>query len=283
MFSLWLSLTINLFLIIWLKLENKLIFVSCGQQTDEEKDLGNAVKELIDNTPGFQAYFSESVQNLDALATNIFDGIKKCSGLIAFLHTRGKVMTSDDQCWGIRSSVWVNQEIALLAYRQYLEEFNIPILVFKDRDVKLEGAMTSLIVNPKQLEDKDKILKQIEDWIKSTDFPIGGSVDSELFQSKWEKLSEDVRIVVKVIIDEGSENVKIGVLKPTLRERYNFDKASASKAVQSAREVLRATGLANEIRDYYGDKISINSHWRGEIERAVRLWLEERGKKGEKI
>jgi len=55
------------------KLANKrLIFVSCGQLTEEEKQLGNAVKSLIDDTEGFEAYFAESVHDLSVLANHIF-------------------------------------------------------------------------------------------------------------------------------------------------------------------------------------------------------------------
>ena len=36
----------------------RLIFVSCGQQTPEEKRLGTSVKQLIDSQPGYKAYFA---------------------------------------------------------------------------------------------------------------------------------------------------------------------------------------------------------------------------------
>ena len=140
----------------------KLIFVSCGQQTAEETNLGTSVKQLVDSQPGYKAYFAEYVQNLDALATNIFEGLRKCSGLISFLHDRGLVTTQDHNEWGYRSSVWVNQEIAILAYRKQFEGIEIPILVFKDEKVRLEGAMTSLIVNPIPMKSELEILKQIK-------------------------------------------------------------------------------------------------------------------------
>ena len=51
---------------------DKLIFVSCGQQTEDEKKLGTSVKQLIDSKPGYKAYFAEYVQSLDGLVKNIF-------------------------------------------------------------------------------------------------------------------------------------------------------------------------------------------------------------------
>lgn len=149
----------------------KLIFISCGQQTLEEKDLGTSVKHLVDSTPGFKAYFAEYVQSLDALAKNIFDGLLRCSGLISFLHERGLVITQGNKEWGHRSSVWVNQEIAILAFRKQLEGIDIPVIVFRDEKVRLEGAMTSLIVNPILIGSKSDILAQIGGWLKSAQFP----------------------------------------------------------------------------------------------------------------
>jgi len=113
----------------------KLIFISCGQQTSDEKQLGTSVQRLIGSFPGYKSYFAEYVQNLDALSLNVFDGLRKCSGLISFLHDRGRVI-HDSKEWGYRSSAWVNQEIAILAYRKQFEGVDIPILVFKDEKVR---------------------------------------------------------------------------------------------------------------------------------------------------
>jgi hypothetical protein len=65
---------------------NRLIFVSCGQLTTEEKSLGLAVKSAIDTTLGFEAYFAESVHDLEALGRNVFDALRRCSGAVVFLH-----------------------------------------------------------------------------------------------------------------------------------------------------------------------------------------------------
>jgi hypothetical protein len=69
-------------------LEN-LIFVSCGQATDEEKSLGLRIKDAIERMPGFQAYFAEAVHELDALGRHVFDGLLRCSGAVVVLHDRG--------------------------------------------------------------------------------------------------------------------------------------------------------------------------------------------------
>jgi len=248
----------------------KLIFVSCGQQTKEEKSLGTSVKKLVDSYPGYKAYFAEYVQSLDALAKNIFEGLRKCSGLISFLHDRGLVTTQGNKEWGYRSSVWVNQEIAILAYRKQFEGIEIPILVFKDKKVRLEGAMTSLIVNPIPMKSESEILKQIESWLKSTEFPLSSSVNDDRFQSKWEKLSSTSRTVISALLNEGGTNVKESSIKVCLRENYEMGKSEASKAVSDAKLEFINTDLVKLIHNIHsGDEMSVNPTWEWYITREV--------------
>lgn len=253
----------------------KLIFISCGQQTPEEKKLGTAVKLLIDNIPGFHAYFAEYVQSLDALAKNIFNGLQKCSGLISFLHERGKVVTSGNNDWGYRSSDWVNQEIAILAYRTHFEGCNIPILVFKDEKVRLEGAMTSLIVNPLPMKSELDILAQIKSWLTDTEFSQNTSGKDDRFHSKWEKLSSSSRTVISALLDEGGTNVKESSIRVCLRENYRLGKNEASKAISDARPEFINTDLVKLIHNIHsGDEMSVNPTWNWNITREVNKYRE---------
>ena len=111
----------------------RLIFVSCGQKTDKEKQLGRRTQQEIDARAGFKAYFAESVQSLDTPVRSIFDALRRCAGAVVFLPQRGNGS----------SSMWINQELAILAYRQFFEQREIPILAFKDVAVELEGAISA--------------------------------------------------------------------------------------------------------------------------------------------
>ena len=117
--------------------------------------------------------------------------------------------TQGNKEWGYRSSVWVNQEISILAYRKQFEGVEIPILVLKDKKVRLEGAMTSLIVNPIPMNSESEILKQIESWLKTTEFPLSSSANDDRLLSKWEKLSST------------SRNVKESSIRVCLQENYD--------------------------------------------------------------
>jgi hypothetical protein len=144
----------------------KLIFISCGQLTETEKSVGVLLKAVVEGIPGFQAYLAETVHDLDGLAHNVLEGIQNCCGAIVVLQDRGLVTQSDGKEWGRRSSVWVNQEIAILAYRQFFESKSIPILAFMDSAVKLEGAMTSLIVNALALPASAALASTVRQWLE---------------------------------------------------------------------------------------------------------------------
>ncbi len=247
----------------------RLIFISCGQQTAEEKRLGTAVKELIDSKPGYRAYFAEYVQSLGALARNVFDGLRKCSGLISFLHKRGLVTLDGDKEWGYRSSVWVNQEIAILAYREQFEGIDIPILVFKDEKVRLEGAMTSLIVNPIPIISEKEVLMKVESWLQTAVFSNLIGINDRFF-SKWQKISSPSKKVLSALIDEGGSNVKESAIRICLREKYGMEKNESSSAISNAKLEFINTDLVKLIPNIHsGDEMSLNPTWQWHIRREL--------------
>jgi hypothetical protein len=74
--------------------------------------------------------------------------------------------------------VWVNQEIAILAYRQFFEERHLPLLCFREAGVVLEGAMTASNINTLALGGSYEVLAALEVW-------------SEI--SRWEDLLKGAR------------------------------------------------------------------------------------------
>ena len=144
--------------------QEKLVFVSCGQSTDEEKSLGAAVADLVDNRSGFCAYLAAQVHDLDGLSDNIFEALRNCSGMVAILHSRGEVVSPLFQK-RTTTSIWIQQEIAALAYRRAAEGVPIPIRVFQKEDVQLGGAMTSMIANPEGFRTQNEVLVKDKQWL----------------------------------------------------------------------------------------------------------------------
>ena len=251
-----------------------LIFVSCGQATEPEKTLGEQVKTVIDATPGFEAYFAETVQDLDALGCNVFDALRRSAGAVVVLHDRGLVTSPDGNEWGRRSSVWINQELAILAYRQFAEARRIPALAFADPKVRLEGAMTSLIVNPRAPNSTQEVAPAVSTWLANNNF---ASVSDEAFQRKWEQLSERTRQVVAALLGEGGHAVKEAAVRRTLMHCFDTGSNDAAEAVRNAKLEFISTDLVKLVDNIHsGDELSVHPTWDFALRREIARWLAAR-------
>lgn len=253
-----------------------LVFVSCGQLTDAEKTVGTLLKTVIDGTPDFEAYFAETVQDLEALGIHIFGALQRCVGAVVVMHDRGVVLQSDGIEWGHRSSVWVNQELAILAYRQFSEGTRIPILAFADPRVKLEGAMTNLIVNARPLSPLQDLEASVRHWLATASFG-GGS--EHAFASKWSRLSENSRKVVAVLLDEGGQQVKEIVVRRGLTPRFGMQSDTATRALREAKLQFMDTDLVKLIpNSHSGDELSVHPTWQIQLRQQIRHWLGQQGR-----
>lgn len=251
---------------------NKLIFISCGQLTESERNVGVLLKAVIDATPGFQGYFAETVHNLQALTANVLEGIQRCAGAIVVLQDRGVVTHSDGVEWGHRSSVWVNQEVAILAYRQFFESETLPILAFVDPVVKLEGAMTSLIVNPQQMPSSAQLASAVTTWLTESKF---SDSSNEVFLTKWEQLPEASKMVVAALLEEGGQNVKQSSVRQAVAKRFGIDSNAASEALQAARLQFIATDLVKLVKNIHsGDEFSVNPTWEFQLRKQCGAWVQ---------
>jgi hypothetical protein len=123
------------------------IFVSCGQFTTEEKNLGKAIVELTRSITGIEPFFAEQVQDLNGLESNILAALRDCVGFITVLHPRGEI-TRPNGTQFVRASVWIEQEIAIATYIQLVEKRTIPVIAFIHESVGREGIRDLLHLNP---------------------------------------------------------------------------------------------------------------------------------------
>ncbi len=252
-------------------MSRSLIFVSCGQLTETEKTLGTLLKGVIDGTSGFEAYFAETVHDFEALARHVLDGLRRCAGAVVVLQDRGVVLGADGQEWGHRSSVWVNQELAILAYRQFFETRKIPVIAFADPRVRLEGAMTSLIVNAHPLGRAHEVATAVKAWLSETHFT---AVSEAAFAKKWTQLSDEARKVVAGLLDEGGHNVKETATRHAVMRRFSLDSNRASEMLLKAKLEFIATDLVKLIHDKHsGDELSLHSTWEFYLRRQTTRWL----------
>ena len=88
--------------------QKPIVFISCGQQTTEEKQLGEEIQTIVRNLTPFEPYYAEYQSSLEGLTKNIFESLSRCVGFIAVMHHRGRINSDSGS---IRASVWVEQEI----------------------------------------------------------------------------------------------------------------------------------------------------------------------------
>lgn len=248
---------------------DRLIFVSCGQLRQEEKSLGQRIKSEIDATSGFKAYFAETVHDLSGLSSHIFDALRRSSGAVIVLQPRGEVHAADGGILGIRSSVWINQEVALLAYRQFFERRAIPILAFRDPAVGLEGAMTAFIINPKPSVDEDTVLAEVRRWL-AEEALTGANDENDVFHAKWEALPPDDRAILAALIAEGGRDIKEQSVRRRLIKQHGFERNRASEVLRKRRTALSEENLVqlrHNIND--GDEMSLHPYWEWHVRHAI--------------
>src|ERR1022692_1901480 len=203
-------------------MHNRLIFVSCGQLTPAEKQLGARVKGAIDSHEGFESYLAAEVQNLAALGNHVFEALRRCAGAVVLLHARGDGS----------SSMWINQELAVLAYRQFFESAEIPIIVFKEDSVRLEGAMSTFIVNAKPLGDEGAVIAEVRHWLTEK-AAMGRHDEHAVFAEKWASLQTEDRMILKALIEEGGQTVKESSIRRRLVESYGLGQNVASNTLRT--------------------------------------------------
>lgn len=140
------------------------VFISCGQRTDEEKELGQQIQELVRELTPFEPYFAEFQTSLDGLSKNIFSELYKCKGFITVMHRRGKVEPGGHS----RASVWVEQEIAIAAFINEILDKKFNVIAITQSDIELEGVREQLLLNPTQFTCNDEALdclrKILPEW-----------------------------------------------------------------------------------------------------------------------
>jgi len=136
------------------------VFISCGQFTDEEKQLGAAICELVENLTCFKPYFAEYQTTLDGLTKNILGALNESVGLIAVLHPRGTVTYPGGRSH-TRGSVWVEQEIAIAAFLSQIVGRTLNTAAFVHESVAREGMRDQLLFNPRKFKSSSDVLDHL--------------------------------------------------------------------------------------------------------------------------
>ena len=178
---------------------SKFIFISCGQETAQELKLGKEIKSEVERH-GMEGFLAQAVHSADELNKTVFSALQKCSGFCAVMHRRGEINYQEYSPIQ-RASVWIQQEIALLMYRRFSQGRPIPIRVFTQKGILLEGVMKYTIANPIEFEKDKEVLTGVTEWLRGPEFteePIL-AVREGLFQRRIQDLHPEDWYVLELI------------------------------------------------------------------------------------
>jgi hypothetical protein len=151
-----------------------LIFISCGQFTEEERQLGEALSQAIYELTPYTGYFAQRQSSLDGLSEHIFGALNQAVGLVAVMHQRGLVRTPDGD--HLRGSVWVEQEIAIAAFLSQTLGRDLPVILYLQEGIRLEGVRQQLTLNPVIFKDNEYVLKDFKEQLSNGLFQTATSV-----------------------------------------------------------------------------------------------------------
>lgn len=151
--------------------EKPLVFVSCGQYTTGEKQLGRDVCGLLrELRPDVVPYFAENQSSVEGLSKHILRALFRSAGFICIMHNRGELTTPDNKPF-TRGSVWLEQEIAVTAFMKHELKRSVPILYYKQVGVGVEGIRSVLLMNPRvEFTREEEVLVDLRSVLPSTDF-----------------------------------------------------------------------------------------------------------------
>jgi hypothetical protein len=158
--------------------DKPLVFVSCGQHSDSEKQLGKNICSLLEEVrPDVTPYFAEYQSTAEGLSNQILKALHRAACVICVMHPRGVIEAPDGRTV-TRGSVWVEQEVAITAFMNHVLDRSIPLLFYKRAGVSIEGIRSVLLLNPRvEFTDESEVLQDLRSILPTVTFIPFASYD----------------------------------------------------------------------------------------------------------
>ena len=167
--------------------QRRIVFISCGQYTAEEKELGNRVSDLVTKTSPFEGYFAQAQTTLETLSENILHRLYESVGLIVIMHHRGKI----DGRNTIRASVWIEQEVAIATLMQQVLGRPLHVALFIQRGIALEGIRQQIQLNAVEFANGDEVIARLREILPTWKEPL------YVGDEERRKMAESVTLSIK--------------------------------------------------------------------------------------
>jgi len=248
--------------------ERPFVFISCGQSTKEEKKLGAAIAELVTELTPFTGYFAEAESTLTGITKNVFAKLNTAEGLIAIIHPRGEILTSQGR--HVRGSVWIEQEIAIVAFLAHLFRKQPKILAYVHKDVRREGLREQLHLNPtffsSNIEILDDLQVRLRQWNPARD-TIGAVVTSKVIRIRTDRVNFRLVVALKNYSSKATRDYRLDVLFPlALLNRDEFQKHEQPRGA-STHSLFRISEVDHPLPIRPGEIIEVMAiDWRIDID-----------------
>lgn len=177
-----------------------IVFISCGQFTEEERTLGVAVVSLVKELTPFEPYFAEEQSSFEGLTQHVFNALNRCVGFVGIMHHRGIVSTPNGS--RVRASVWIEQEIAVAAFLNETLGRQISVAAYMQEGIALEGVREKLLLNPKTFTTNDNVLDHLRMIL-----PMWRFSSLDVVSSLTDKDNAVLKSICEVVIKHGWPNV----------------------------------------------------------------------------
>ena len=231
----------------------RIVFISCGQRTDEERHLGQAIFDLVKALTPLTPFFAAEVSSVNALTTEIFQNLKNAAGFICVMHRRGEVHIGGAHV-GTRGSVFIEQEIAIASFIHQVLGQRLSVAAFIENDIFLEGIREHIPFNPDSFGSNDEVLEKLRK-VLPTWVPEQSGTRLELFVKNGgynapARRDEDILIALVINDTDGDiEKYRVDVELPKdIMEKgpiygiQNHDLTTAEEDVFSYREPGQGRG-----------------------------------------
>jgi len=148
--------------------QRKTVFISCGQFTDEEKELGKRVSDLVTKSTPFEGYFAQDQTTLETLSENVLRRLYESVGLIVIMHHRGKIEGRNI----IRASVWIEQEVAIATLMQQILSRPLHVALFIQHGITIEGIRQQIQLNPVEFTNNDEVIARLHEILPKWTKPL---------------------------------------------------------------------------------------------------------------
>jgi len=140
--------------------QRPIVFISCGQYSQEEIDLGKSLAKAVNELTSSEGYFAQNQSSLEGLTRHIFGALNRCVAFVAVLHHRGLVRTPDGEL--VRASVWIEQEIAIAAFLAQAQGRDLPVVVYIQNGIAREGVRQQLLLGPVNFGRPEEVLEDFK-------------------------------------------------------------------------------------------------------------------------